>query len=174
VRVPPERRRHGPPELGLRLVIVYKLVKACGELLLAALLSGLLLDGAADRVRALDAALRAHLTAAWSLRLTELLARAATPHNVALTAGALLLDGALTLCEGWALYRSFAWAPWLVVITTGSLLPLEVLELARRPRAGRLLILVINLAVVCCLGARAARTRRHGGRSPGLTRRRQG
>ncbi len=80
-------------------------MKACGELALAALLGGVVLNGAADRVGALDAALRAHMTAAWSLRLTDLLARAATARNVALTAGALVLDGALTLCEGWVLYR---------------------------------------------------------------------
>jgi len=94
-------------------------VKACGELALAALLGGVVLNGAADRVGALDAALRAHMTAAWSLRLTDLLARAATARNVALTAGALVLDGALTLCEGWVLYRGLTWGPWLVVITTG-------------------------------------------------------
>ena len=155
----PRVRRHGRPEIGLRLIIAYKLVKACGELLLAAVLGGLLLGGAADRVHALDAALRAHLTAAWSLELTDLLARVATPRNVALTAGALVLDGVLTLCEGWVLYRGLAWGPWLVVITTGSLLPFEVVELARRPRAGRLVILIVNVVIVCYLAARAARRR---------------
>jgi len=156
----PRVRRHGTPQLGLRLIIAYKLVKACGELLLAVLLAGLLLGGAADRLRALDAALRAHLTAAWSLHLTDLLARVATARNVALTAGALVLDGALTLCEGWVLYRGLTWGPWLVVITTGSLLPFELVELARRPRAGRFVILVVNLAIVWYLAARAARSRR--------------
>ena len=130
-------------------------MKACGELLLAVLLGGLLVGGAADRVHALDAALRAHLTAAWSLRLTDLLAHAATTRNVALTAGALVLDGALTLCEGWILYRGLTWGPWLVVMTTGSLLPFEVVELARRPRAGRLVVLVVNLAIVSYLARRA-------------------
>ena len=100
------------------------------------------------------------MTAAWSLRLTDLLARAATARNVALATGALVLDGALTLCEGWVLYRGLTWGPWLVVITTGSLLPFEVVELARRPRAGRFVILVVNLAIVWYLAARAARRRR--------------
>ena len=134
-------------------------MKACGELALAALLGGVVLNGAADRVGALDGALRAHMTAAWSLRLTDLLARAASARNVALTAGALVLDAALTLCEGWVLYRGLTWGPWLVVITTGSLLPFEVVELARRPRAGRFVILVVNLAIVWYLAARAARRR---------------
>ena len=155
-RVPSDRPRHGPPELGLRFIIAYKLAKGCGELLLAVLLSPLLVGDGTDQVRALAAALGQHLTAAWSLRLTELLASAVTPRYVALTAGGLLVDSALTLCEGWALYRKFAWAPWLVLITTGSLLPFELLELARRPHAGRLLLLVVNLAIVGYLARRAA------------------
>jgi len=148
----------GPRELGLRLVIAYKLVKACGEVLLAAVLAALLV-WRTDGVRAVAAMLRRHVTAAWSLRLSELLAGAATPRHVALTVGALVLDAALTLCEGWALYRGFAWGPWLVVIATGSILPFEALELARHPRAGRLLILVVNIAIVGYLAARARRTR---------------
>jgi uncharacterized membrane protein (DUF2068 family) len=161
--------RDSPPArspLGLRLIVLYKLVKAGGELLLAALLGALLLGGAPDRLRRLDAALRGHLTAVWSLRLTDLLAREATPRNVTLTVGALLLDGGLTLCEGWALYRSLAWAPWFVVVTTGSLLPFEVVELTRRPRAGRLLVLVVNVAVVLYLARRASRGMRDLRRRP--------
>jgi len=149
--------KRGEPELGLRLIIVYKLAKAGGELLLAALLAPMLVAGAEDPVRDLAVALSGHVTGAWSLRLTELLAHAAAPRTVELTILALLLDGGLTLCEGWALYRRFIWAPWLVVISTGSLLPFEVFELARRPRAGRLLIFLANLSVVCYLAARAAR-----------------
>jgi uncharacterized membrane protein (DUF2068 family) len=151
------REPHGQPAVGLRLIVLYKVLKACGELLLAVVLGALLVGGSADRVHALAAGLRGHLTAAWALRLTELLTSVATPRNVELTAGALVLDGALTLCEGWALYRNFAWAPWVVVISTGSLLPFEALEFARRPRAGRLLILVVNLAIVWYLAGRATR-----------------
>jgi uncharacterized membrane protein (DUF2068 family) len=155
--------RRGRVELGLRLVIGYKLVKAAGELLLAVLVGGLLVaGGAADRVLALDEALRAHVTAAWSLRLTDLLARAATPRNVALTGAALFFDGVLTCCEGWALYRGYAWGPWLVVIATGSVAPFEIVELVREPRAGRLLIIVGDLAIVWYLARRAARELRTG------------
>ena len=147
----------GAPELGLRLIIVYKLAKGGGELLLASLLAVVLGAGEEDPVRDLALALSGHVTGAWSLRLTALLARAAAPRTVELTILALLLDGVLTLGEGWALYRRFTWAPWLVVIATGSLLPFEVFELARRPRGGRLLICLANLSVVFYLGVRAAR-----------------
>jgi uncharacterized membrane protein (DUF2068 family) len=145
-------------ELGLRLIISYKLAKAAAELLLAVVLTAVLVAGAEDPARALAGTLRRHVTGAWSLRLTTLLARAATPRGVELTIVALLLDGALTLGEGWALSRGFAWAPWLVVVATGSLLPFELVELVRRPRPMRMLILLCNLIVVGYLVARASRS----------------
>jgi uncharacterized membrane protein (DUF2068 family) len=149
--------RTGGPDVGLRLIIVYKLAKAAGEFLLAVLLAAVLVAGDTHRGRALAVALSGHVTGAWSLRLTELLARATAPRTVELTIVALLLDGVLTLCEGWVLYRRFIWAPWLVVIATGSLLPFEVFQLVRRPRAGRLLIFLANLSIVSYLAAQAAR-----------------
>ena len=152
--------KRGAPELGLRLIIVYKLTKAGVELLLAAILAVVLGTGEEDPVRDLAVALSGHVTGAWSLRLTELVARAAAPRTIELTMLALVLDGVLTLCEGWALHRRFVWASCMVVIATGSLLPFEVFELARRPRAGRLLVFIANLGVVCYLAARAARALR--------------
>lgn len=152
--------RRDTPALGLRVIIVYKLAKAGGELVLAGLLAVVLVAGEEARAHDLAVALSRHVTAAWSLRLTALLARAATPHGVELAIVALLLDGAFTLAEGWALYREFTWAPWMVVIATGSLIPFEFFELARRPRAGRLLILLANLSIVGYLAARAAREHR--------------
>ena len=147
----------GSSEVGLRLVIAYKLVKACGELALAAVLGTVLVSGGADSVREDLASLSRHVTSAWSLRASALLANAATPHAVVLTIAALLMDGVLTPGEGWALHRRFTWAPWLVVVATGSLLPFEVVELVRRPHAVRLAIFVVNLTIVCYLAARATR-----------------
>lgn len=142
---------------GLRLIIGYKLAKAGVELLLAAVLTAVLVAGTEDPARALADVLRRHVTGAWSLRLTALLARAATPRGAELTIVALLFDGALTLGEGWALARGFTWGPWVVVVTTGSLLPFEIVELVRRPRPTRVLILLANLSVVGYLIARASR-----------------
>jgi len=153
-------RKAAAADARLRLIVAYKLAKAGGQLLLAAFLLVVLVAGNGEWGLDLAAALRRHVTGAWSLRLTELLAAAATPHAVELTICALLLDGLLTLCEGWALYRRFTWAPWLVVITTGSLLPFEVFELARRRQIGRLLIFLINVSVVWYLATRAAQIHR--------------
>jgi len=146
--------------LGVRVIVVYKLAKAGAELVLAALLTVVLIGGEEWRAHDIAIALSRHFTGAWSLELTALIARAAAPHSVELAIVALVLDGALTLGEGWALYRDFTWAPWIVVVTTGSRIPFELFELARRPRAGRVLIVVANAMIVAYLAVRAARARR--------------
>jgi uncharacterized membrane protein (DUF2068 family) len=147
-------------QLGVRVIVVYKLIKAGAELVLAAVLTLVLIGGEQSRAHDVAMALGRHVTGAWSLELTALIARAAAPHSVELAIVALVLDGALTLGEGWALYRGFAWAPWIVVVTTGSLIPFELFELARRPRASRVLIVAANAMIVAYLAARAARDRR--------------
>jgi len=58
---------------------------------------------------------------------------------------------ALALCEGTGLALRMRWAEYMVVVTTASLLPIEVYELARRPDLARVLILLVNLAVVAYL-----------------------
>jgi uncharacterized membrane protein (DUF2068 family) len=149
-------------QLGLRVIVAYKLAKAGGELVLAALLTVVLIGGEESRAHDVALALSRHVTGAWSLELTALIARAAAPHSVELAIVALVLDGALTLGEGWALSRQFTWAPWIVVVTTGSLLPFELFELARRPRAGRVLIVAANVMIVAYLAARARDRRARG------------
>ena len=43
------------------------------------------------------------------------------------------------------------WAEWFTVIITSSLVPFEVYELYRDPSAMKILVLVINVAVVIYL-----------------------
>jgi len=62
--------------------------------------------------------------------------------------------------EGLALRAGRWWAPWLVVIATSALLPIEIWELARRPAWGRVGIVGVNLAVVAYLLREAAREHR--------------
>src|SRR5262245_44026253 len=82
----------GSSDVGVRLVVAFKLAKACGELALAALLVVTLASGQADTVREVVDSLSRHVTSAWSLRVSALVARAASPHAVELTIGALLMD----------------------------------------------------------------------------------
>jgi len=58
---------------------------------------------------------------------------------------------AVFLVEGVGLALKKRWAEYFTIITTSSLLPIEIYELARRVSVGRSLALFINLAVVAYL-----------------------
>ncbi len=58
---------------------------------------------------------------------------------------------AVFLTEGTGLALGKRWAEYLTIISTASLLPLEIYELAKHASIGKILALVINLAVVVYL-----------------------
>ena len=53
--------------------------------------------------------------------------------------------------EGIALHRRKPWARWFTIVATSSLVPLELYEIVRQPRPLRIVILLVNLAVVVYL-----------------------
>ena len=57
----------------------------------------------------------------------------------------------LFLTEGIGLWLMKRWAEWFTVIITSSLVPVEIYELYRRPTATKILVLIINIAVVLYL-----------------------
>jgi uncharacterized membrane protein (DUF2068 family) len=59
-----------------------------------------------------------------------------------------LVYASLFLTEGIGLWLLKRWAVWFTVIITSSLVPLEVYELYRHPTLIKVLVLIINLAVV--------------------------
>jgi uncharacterized membrane protein (DUF2068 family) len=144
-------RRKSADELGFEAVILYKMLKALSECVLAAVLVFLVLAGLAEVVHNSALNYSSHLSRAWAVRLVRLIGRVTTNRRIELTALALFADGLLTFFEGWALRRRFWWAPWLVVVASGSLLPFEVFELIRRLAWTRLSILIINAVIVVFL-----------------------
>jgi uncharacterized membrane protein (DUF2068 family) len=58
---------------------------------------------------------------------------------------------AIFLTEGVGLTLGKRWAEYLTIISTASLLPLEIYELAKHAGIGKVVALVINLAVVVYL-----------------------
>jgi uncharacterized membrane protein (DUF2068 family) len=71
---------------------------------------------------------------------------------------------ALFLTEGIGLWLLKRWAEWLTVIITSSLVPLEVYEICRHPTPIRIIVLVINIAIVGYLIYRIAKEPRKQGR----------
>ena len=67
-----------------------------------------------------------------------------------LSVGTFVYAG-IFLVEGAGLALRKRWAEYFTIITTSSLLPIEIYELARRVSVGRSLALLINLAIVAYL-----------------------
>ncbi len=60
----------------------------------------------------------------------------------------LLVYAALFLTEGIGLVLQKHWGKWWGLVVTGSFVPLELYESARRPGALRIAVLLVNLAIV--------------------------
>jgi uncharacterized membrane protein (DUF2068 family) len=144
--------------LGVRLIVLYKAVKAVAEIALAIGLVALAAGGELDRVHELSHQLREHVASRWSLGAGRALAALLSRRGLHLVELGLALDGAISAVEGWSLWRGYRWGRWLVVFATATPLPLEVAEIARTHRLSRAVLAALNLAVVLYL---ARDLRRH-------------
>jgi uncharacterized membrane protein (DUF2068 family) len=141
--------RHG--RVGDRLIVVYKLGKAVVEALAAVLVLLVAAHGLPHSLLHVGLVVHEHLGAKWSHLFQALLARgspAPMTTHLHMVAAALAVDAASSLLEGWAVCRHKAWAPWLIVIATGGLIPIELVLVFERPSAGRIVVLIINAAIV--------------------------
>lgn len=67
---------------------------------------------------------------------------------------------AMLLTEGTGLLLGKRWAEYFTIIATSSFIPLEVYELAKRFDAARIILLLINIAIVIYLILEIKRDRR--------------
>jgi uncharacterized membrane protein (DUF2068 family) len=73
---------------------------------------------------------------------------ALNPNTIrGLGVGSFIYAG-LFLTEGIGLWLLKRWAAWFTIIMTSSLVPVEIYEIFRHPTALKVLVLIINLAVV--------------------------
>jgi uncharacterized membrane protein (DUF2068 family) len=73
---------------------------------------------------------------------------------------ASLLYAVLFSVEGVGLWMRRHWAEWLTVVSTGSLIPLEIWEFTQRPGIGKFSLTAVNVAIVAYLALRLRRERR--------------
>jgi hypothetical protein len=90
----------GRPDLGLHVIVGYKLVKSVTEFLAGALLLLLPTGHAQAVVREVSTAMSEHVAEAWSHSVAGLLTRVTTPRHMELIAAALVMDGLLSALEG--------------------------------------------------------------------------
>jgi uncharacterized membrane protein (DUF2068 family) len=145
---------------GVRIIIGYKLAKAILQLVAALILFYGATHGLAAALAEFAEKLREHAVHAWSNVVAAALLRFTNGrHTIWLAAYALLGDALLSGLEAWALWRGFAWGSWLIVGATACLLPFEIHALARHIRVGRVILFLINLAIVAYLLRRAEHER---------------
>jgi uncharacterized membrane protein (DUF2068 family) len=74
-----------------------------------------------------------------------------SPHKFKeFSIGSFIYAG-LFLTEGTGLWLQKRWAEWFTVIITSSLVPVEIYEIYRHPTILKILVLIINVAVVAYL-----------------------
>lgn len=153
-------------ERTLRLIVTYKLIRAALSVLGSLALLVLFAAGFDGRAQVFVETVRDHATSGVSLSVSKLVLSALEPTHFKVVIAALFLDGVVVFIEGWALLRGWWWGPWLVIGASSVLLPFEVFELARVVSAPRLLVLVVNLAIVGWLLRRQWRARRAARQGP--------
>jgi uncharacterized membrane protein (DUF2068 family) len=138
--------------VGLELIAAYKFIKA--TLLIAAGLGALGLlnagwnDATQDWLERLALANTHHLVAATAARALPWLD--APRRLVGLSLGSFLYAG-LFVVEGVGLWKCRRWAEYLTIVTTASLLPIEIFAVHQRITLVRVGALVMNVLVVIFL-----------------------
>jgi uncharacterized membrane protein (DUF2068 family) len=134
----------------IRLVAVFKLVKAATLLVTGiGILKLMHMDLAAELdhwIEMLGLDPGSHFVNQAFEKITSL-----SPHRIKELGLVSFVYAALFLTEGIGLWLLKRWAEWFTVIITSSLLPLEVYEIWRHPSALKIVVLMINLAIVAYL-----------------------
>jgi len=143
---------------GLWLIAAFKLVKGLGLLILAIGALKLLHKDVAAEVERWINLLRFDPHNHHIEKLLAKLGMIDERRLEELSVGTFFYAG-LFLTEGIGLALRKRWAEYLTIVSTASLLPLEIYELAKRLTAGRIVLLLINIAVVAYLVIEVRRTR---------------
>jgi uncharacterized membrane protein (DUF2068 family) len=146
--------------IGLEAIIDYKLTKAVVELILGVLLVVGLVRGPEAMSASFAQVILDHAAGAWALRAATLIVLTGTSGHVKIATAVAFGDAALSAVEGLGLRAGRWWAPWLVVVATGALIPVEIWELIRKPGPVRGVILVLNWAILVYLLRTALREHR--------------
>jgi uncharacterized membrane protein (DUF2068 family) len=134
----------------LRVIAIYKFVKAAGLVLLACVAFGLtqgpFLDKVARMVEHLPIQNGRAVLQHWVDQLTDM-----TPRNFVFVGVAASVYATLFLIEGFGLWTGKRWAEYLTLLVTASLLPVEIYELTDRATPFKAVAFVLNVAVVVYL-----------------------
>lgn len=74
-----------------------------------------------------------------------------TPKQLEAASAGTFIYSALLLTEGFGLLLRKRWAEYFTIVTTGGLIPLEAYEIHRHLTAPKIVVLLINVAIVIYL-----------------------
>ena len=134
----------------LRAIALYKLAKAAGLLLVAAVAFHLVNTPALEQLSNWIAQLPLRSGHGILLRWVDALL-GLTPRKFELIGIGASIYAALFLVEGWGLWRRKHWAEYLTVFATASLIPFEVWEIFHHFTWLKVLALAVNVAIVVYL-----------------------
>jgi uncharacterized membrane protein (DUF2068 family) len=146
----------------LQLIAVFKFLKAILFILAALGAFGLMQQGIGNQAREWGAAL-AFGSGQRIVRHVVMQILSLSRSKIAALGVVALFYAALFMTEGIGLWRERRWAEYLTVIATGSLIPLEIYEVAHHVTLLRVAMFVVNVAVVIYLIARLRAPRRESG-----------
>lgn len=138
------------PDFGVRVIIVWKIIKGC--LLLAIGIAAFGLVGSNLYEVGLELVDWLGIDPA-SPRIAHVLHRlvgVSTQRMVVIGISAIAI-GAVMFLEAWGLHRRRVWAEWLTVIVTASFIPFEIFHLVRHASVGKVVTLIANVAIVVYL-----------------------
>ena len=135
---------------GLRLVALFEAGKGLLVLVVGLELLSLVHQGAQNVGE--EIVERFHLN--FARRHPRILLYAAThlnDSNVRLLALAALAYSTVRFVEAYGLWRVRAWAEWFAIVSGGVYLPFELYELIRHPTLVKIVVLLVNAAIVAYL-----------------------
>jgi uncharacterized membrane protein (DUF2068 family) len=141
----------------IRLIAVFKFLKAALLIVMGLGALKLVQPGFAERCRRWVTSLGSSVDRQTVMELVSRLSRLSPTQLEALGVGAFLY-ATLFLVEGVGLWKLRRWAEYLTIIATGSFIPIEIYEIAKRVTLPRVMSLGVNLVVV---GYLIWRLRRH-------------
>ena len=146
----------GRGDLGLRAIIAWKLFKAA---LAAAYATAVAWPGPGvlSLLQRLATWLSEEVRSMELRRVGAFLSDHATPGALKVTALLSLASAANNLVQGIGLHYRRRWAAWLTVVITSAFIPVQLVELFRRPRPAGLALISANVLVVAYL-ARTVRS----------------
>ena len=146
----------------LRLIAVFKLLKACA-LIVAGIFALKLVHADIGTVLELWV-LKLGLDPGSNLLNHTIQKACEIPQDKIWELGAVsFVYAGLFMTEGIGLWFAKRWAEWFTVIITGSLIPFEIYETVHRPTVIRIVVLLINVAVVAYLVHRIIHEQRDSG-----------